>query len=167
MILKGRAWKFGDNISTDHIIPGRFYHLRSNLDGLKQHIFEDIDPDFHKKVKQGDIIVGGKNFGLGSSREHAPLIIKMVGIDAIVAGSFARIFYRNAFNKGLALLEADIFDEVEQGEEIEVDITTGVIKWRAREVKAKPIPPFMIELINEGGLINYLRRKLEEVNEKI
>ncbi|MBP8745657.1 MAG: 3-isopropylmalate dehydratase small subunit, partial [Syntrophorhabdus sp.] len=96
MILKGKVWKFGDNISTDHIIPGRFYHLRSNLEELKKHVFEDISPGFCKKVKKGDIIVGGKNFGLGSSREHAPLIIKMAGIDAIIATSFARIFYRNA-----------------------------------------------------------------------
>jgi 3-isopropylmalate/(R)-2-methylmalate dehydratase small subunit len=128
---------------------------------------EPLDPSFAKKVKKGDIIVGGFNFGCGSSREHAPIAISALGIPLIIAKSFARIFYRNAFNKGLALLEADIFDEIEQGEKIEVDITTGVIKWGAQEVKAKPIPSFMIELINEGGLINYLRKKLEAENEKI
>jgi len=104
MVFKGRVWKFGDNISTDHIIPGRFYHLRSNLDELKKHVFEDIYPGFYKKVRKGDIIVGGKNFGLGSSREHAPLVIKMAGINAVIAKSFARIFYRNAINVGLAAI---------------------------------------------------------------
>jgi 3-isopropylmalate/(R)-2-methylmalate dehydratase small subunit len=128
---------------------------------------EPLDPAFAKKVREGDIIVGGLNFGCGSSREHAPIAILALGIPLVIAKSFARIFYRNAFNKGLALLEADILDDIEQGEEIEADISAGVIKWGTREVKAKPIPPFMVELINEGGLINYLRKKLEEENEKI
>lgn len=108
MLIKGHAWKLGDNISTDHIIPGRFYHLRSDLNELTKHVFEDIAPDFHKKVAKGDIIVGGQNFGLGSSREHAPIVIKMAGIDAVVASSFARIFYRNAINVGLAAIICDI-----------------------------------------------------------
>jgi 3-isopropylmalate/(R)-2-methylmalate dehydratase small subunit len=166
MKLKGKVWKFGDNIDTDVIIPAR-YLSSTDPEILGGHCMEPLDPSFARKVKKGDIVVGGFNFGCGSSREHAPIALLALGIPLIIAKSFARIFYRNAFNKGLALLEADIFDEIEQGEEIEVDITTGVIKWRAREVKAKPIPPFMIELINEGGLINYLRRKLEEGNEKI
>jgi 3-isopropylmalate/(R)-2-methylmalate dehydratase small subunit len=166
MKLKGRVWKFGDNIDTDVIIPAR-YLSSTDPKVLGEHCMEPLDPSFAQKVREGDIIIGGFNFGCGSSREHAPIAISALGIPLIIAKSFARIFYRNAFNKGLALLEADIFDEIDQGEEIEVDITTGVIKWRAREVKAKPIPPFMVELINEGGLINYLRKKLEEENEKI
>jgi 3-isopropylmalate/(R)-2-methylmalate dehydratase small subunit len=166
MKLKGKVWKFGDNIDTDVIIPAR-YLSSTDPKVLGEHCMEPLDPFFAKKVKKGDIIVGGFNFGCGSSREHAPIAISALGIPLIIAKSFARIFYRNAFNKGLALLEADIFDEIEQGEEIEVDITTGVIKWGVQEVKAKPIPSFMIELINEGGLINYLRKKLEAENEKI
>ena len=125
MILRGKAWKFGDNISTDHIIPGRFLHLRSNLEELKKHVFDDISPDFYKKANKGDIIVGGKNFGLGSSREHAPLVIKMVGIDAVVAPSFARIFFRNAINVGLAAIICDV-DEVDEDDVVE--ITGGPFK---------------------------------------
>jgi 3-isopropylmalate dehydratase small subunit len=166
MILKGRVWKFGDNIDTDVIIPAR-YLSSTDPKVLGEHCMEPLDPSFPQKVREGDIIIGGFNFGCGSSREHAPIAISALGIPLIIAKSFARIFYRNAFNKGLALLEADIFDEIDPGDEIEVDITTGIIKWRAREVKAKPIPPFMVELINEGGLINYLRKRLEEENEKI
>jgi 3-isopropylmalate/(R)-2-methylmalate dehydratase small subunit len=166
MKLKGRVWKFGDNIDTDVIIPAR-YLSSTDPKVLGDHCMEPLDPSFPKKVKEGDIIVGGFNFGCGSSREHAPIAISALGIPLVIAKSFARIFYRNAFNKGLALLEADIFDEIEQGDEVEVDIATGTIKWGIREVKAKPIPPFMVELINEGGLINYLRKKLEEENEKI
>ena len=159
MILKGRAWKFGDNISTDHIIPGRFYHLRSNLDELKQHVFEDIDPDFHKKVKKGDIIVAGKNFGLGSSREHAPLVIKMVGIDAIVADSFARIFYRNAINVGLAAIICDI-EDIDEGDMLEIRVDEGVLFDRTKE-KEKRFSPFisiMRDILHEGGLDRYIRK---------
>jgi 3-isopropylmalate/(R)-2-methylmalate dehydratase small subunit len=166
MKLKGRVWKFGDNIDTDVIIPARYLSSTDPV-VLGEHCMEPLNPAFAKKVKKGDIIAGGFNFGCGSSREHAPIAILALGIPLIIAKSFARIFYRNSFNKGLALLEADIFDEIEEGEEIEVDITTGVIKWRTREAKAKPIPPFMVELINEGGLINHLRKKLERENEKI
>ncbi|OPX93156.1 MAG: 2,3-dimethylmalate dehydratase small subunit [Syntrophorhabdus sp. PtaU1.Bin002] len=161
MKLKGRVWKFGDNIDTDVIIPAR-YLASTDPRVLGEHCMEPLNPTFAKKVKTGDIIVGGANFGCGSSREHAPIAISALGIPLIISKSFARIFYRNAFNKGLALLEADIVNEVDEGEEIEVDVTTGVIKLKTREVIAKPIPPFMVELINEGGLINYLRKKLED-----
>jgi 3-isopropylmalate/(R)-2-methylmalate dehydratase small subunit len=166
MKLKGKVWKFGDNIDTDVIIPAR-YLSSTDPKVLGEHCMEPLDPSFPKKVNKNDIIVGGLNFGCGSSREHAPIAILALGIPIVIAKSFARIFYRNAFNKGLALLEADIFDEIKEGEEIEVDITTGIIRWGTREVKAKPIPPFMVELIDEGGLINYLRKKLEEENEKV
>jgi 3-isopropylmalate/(R)-2-methylmalate dehydratase small subunit len=161
MMLKGRVWKFGDNIDTDIIIPARYLALTDPA-ALGEHCMEPLAPDFSKKVQKGDIIVAGTNFGCGSSREHAPLAIGALGIPVVIAKSFARIFYRNAFNKGLALLEADIFDRVKEGDTVEVDLSSGIIKTGGIEVTAKPIPPFMLELINEGGLINHLKRRLEE-----
>lgn len=166
MIRKGRAWKFGDNIDTDIIIPARYLAL-TDPKALGEHCMEPLAPLFHKQVKPGDIIVAGLNFGSGSSREHAPIAIAALGIPLVIAKSFARIFYRNSFNKGLALLEADIVDDVEEGEVIEVDMSSGVIKCGKKVVKAKPIPPFMEELINAGGLINYLKKKLEDAHEKV
>ena len=160
-VLKGRVWKFGDNIDTDIIIPA-IYLASTDPKVLGEHCMEPIAPTFSKDVKPGDIIVGGLNFGCGSSREHAPIAISALGIPLVIAKSFARIFYRNAFNKGLALLEADLVDFVEEGEEIEVDIASGIIKCKKTEIQSKPIPPFMVELINEGGLIKYLKKKLEE-----
>lgn len=159
MIIKGRAWCFGDNISTDHIIPGRFYHLRSNLDELKKYVFDDIAPGFYKRISRGDIIVGGNNFGLGSSREHAPLIIKMAGIDAIVAKSFARIFYRNAINVGLAAIICDT-DNVKDGDIIEIKINEGVLLnvSQNKENKFSPLPPIMMQILNEGGLDRYIKK---------
>ncbi len=159
-MLKGRIWKFGDNIDTDIIIPAR-YLAHTDPGVLGQHCMEPFDPDFPKKVQKGDIIVAGSNFGCGSSREHAPIALLAVGVSVVVAKSFARIFYRNAFNKGLALLEADIYDRVVEGDVLEVDLATGRIRGNGLEAKAKPIPPFMLELITEGGLINHLRKKLE------
>lgn len=157
MILKGRVWRFGDNISTDHIIPGRFYHLRSNLEELKKHVFDDVMPDFHKKVNKGDIVVGGRNFGLGSSREHAPLIIKMAGIDAIVASSFARIFYRNAINVGLAAIICDV-DGINEGATLEIDMDEGVIFNRANGIQRcfSRLPSIMRDILKEGGLDKYI-----------
>ena len=160
MIVKGRIWKFGDNIDTDIIIPAK-YLAHTDPKVLGEHCMEPLAPNFPKDVRAGDIIVSGSNFGCGSSREHAPLAIAALGIPLIVAKTFARIFYRNAFNKGLALLEADIYDLVKDGDEIEVDISTGIIRCGESKVEAKPIPPFMVDLINEGGLINYLKKKLE------
>lgn len=159
MILSGRAWKFGDNISTDHITPGRFYHLRSNLQALAEHVFADIAPDFYAKVSKGDIIVGGRNFGLGSSREHAPLIIKMAGIDAIVASSFARIFYRNAINVGLAAVICNV-DDVEEGDMVELRIDEGrlVDITQGKEKRFSPLPPIMRDILFEGGLDRYIRK---------
>lgn len=155
--MRGRAWKFGDNISTDHITPGRYYHLRSNMAELAKHIMEDADPEFIKKFQVGDFIVAGKNFGMGSSREHAPLALKIAGVNAVIAKSFARIFYRNAINVGLPLLVADT-DAIEDGEEIEVDVEDGIIKTKKGLVKAKPLPKFMISILNEGGLVNYIKK---------
>jgi 3-isopropylmalate/(R)-2-methylmalate dehydratase small subunit len=160
-ISKGKIWKFGDNIDTDIIIPA-IYLASTDPKVLGEHCMEPLAPTFSKDVKEGDIIVAGLNFGCGSSREHAPVAISALGIPIVIARSFARIFYRNAFNKGLALLEADLVDLVEEGEEIEVDLATGIIKCKRAEIQAKPIPPFMVELINEGGLIKYLKKKLED-----
>ncbi|HOV90422.1 MAG TPA: 3-isopropylmalate dehydratase small subunit [Syntrophorhabdaceae bacterium] len=161
MILKGKIWKFGHNIDTDIIIPARYLvHTDPNI--LAQHCMEPLSPDFSKKVKPGDIIVAGFNFGCGSSREHAPIAISALGIPVVIAKSFARIFYRNAFNKGLALIEADIYDLLQEGDLVEIDIFSGIIKIKDKTIKAKPIPPFMVELINSGGLMNYLKKKLEE-----
>jgi len=160
-MARGRVWKFGDNIDTDIIIPARYLALTDPA-ALGQHCMEPLVPDFAAKVQKGDIIVGGTNFGCGSSREHAPLAITALGISLVIAKSFARIFYRNAFNKGLALLEADVYDLVREGEIVEADLSSGLIKAGGREVKAKPIPPFMMELIREGGLINHLRKVLGE-----
>jgi 3-isopropylmalate/(R)-2-methylmalate dehydratase small subunit len=159
MVLKGRVWKFGDGISTDHIIPGRFYHLRSDLEKLKRHVFDDIAPDFYKKVHKGDIIVGGMNFGLGSSREHAPLIIKMVGIDAIVAHSFARIFYRNAINVGLAAIICPVSD-IDEGDQLEIRLDEGILidKTTKKEKTFPPLPAIMRDILHEGGLDRYIKK---------
>lgn len=155
--MKGKAWKFGDNISTDHIVPGRYYHLRSNMPELAKHIMEDADPDFMKKFLPGDFIVAGKNFGMGSSREHAPLALKIAGVGAVIAKSFARIFYRNAINVGLILLIANT-EEIENGEEIEVNIEKGSIITKKGEIKVNPLPSFMLSILKEGGLVNYVKK---------
>ncbi len=160
MKLKGRAWKFGDDISTDHIIPGRYYHLRSNLPELAKHVMEDADPEFAKKIKPGDFVVAGENFGMGSSREHAALVLKIAGISAVIAKSFARIFYRNAINVGLPVLMTDT-DRIETGDELEVDLARGIIKdvTKGIELKAKPMPEIMLKILSEGGLVNYVKRR--------
>jgi len=160
-MLKGRVWKFGDNIDTDIIIPARYLALTDPA-ALGEHCMEPLVPDFAKRVQKGDVIVAGTNFGCGSSREHAPIAIAALGIPVVIARSFARIFYRNSFNKGLALLEADVEEYVREGETIEVDLSSGLIEAGGRSMKAKPIPAFMLELIREGGLINLLRKRLEE-----
>lgn len=159
MILKGRAFKFGDNISTDHIAPGRLFHLRSNLPELAKHVMEDADPDFAKKVKPGDFIVGGKNFGLGSSREHAPTIIKIAGVSAVLAQSFARIFFRNAINVGLPVLDCDTSD-IDDGDELEVDLSVGTIKDLTKDITLtfKPLPKEMLTILNDGGLVEHFRK---------
>ena len=159
MKLKGVAWKFGDNITTDHITPGRYYHLRSNIEELAKHIMEDADREFPNKFKEGDFIVGGKNFGMGSSREHAPLAIKVAGISAVLAKSFARIFFRNAINIGLPVIIADT-DQIESGDEIEVDLSKGVIRNLTKNltIEIKPLPDTMIKILNEGGLISFVNK---------
>jgi 3-isopropylmalate/(R)-2-methylmalate dehydratase small subunit len=158
-MLKGRAHKFGDNISTDHIIPGRYAHLRSNLPELAKHVLEDADPQFAAKVKHGDFVVGGSNFGLGSSREHAPLVIKMAGVSAILAKSVARIFFRNAINLGLPVLICDT-DKIKDGDELEVDLAAGTVKnlTSGSTLTFGKIPGVMLKILNEGGLIPYIQK---------
>lgn len=162
MIIKGRTWRFGDNIDTDAIIPARYLNT-SDPDELAKHVMEDADRDFPKKVKAGDIIVAGRNFGCGSSREHAPIAIKSAGIQAVVAKSFARIFYRNAFNIGLPIFESGDAERIKDGDEIEIDADSGIIKNITRDERypSKPIPPFMQELISAGGLIEWTRKRLK------
>jgi 3-isopropylmalate/(R)-2-methylmalate dehydratase small subunit len=157
--ISGKAWKFGDNISTDHITPGRYFHLRSNLEELAKHVLEDADPGFASKVKTGDIIVAGKNFGCGSSREHAPRVIKIVGISCIVAKSFARIFYRNSFNIGLPLLETDT-DAIDDGDELTIDLKKGEIKDKTngKVLTFLPLSSFMRGLIEDGGIEEHIKK---------
>jgi 3-isopropylmalate/(R)-2-methylmalate dehydratase small subunit len=158
-MLRGRAHKFGNSISTDHIIPGRYAPLRSNLPELAKHVLEDADPNFVKKVKAGDFVVGGNNFGLGSSREHAPLVIKMAGVSAILAKSVARIFFRNAINLGLPVLICDT-DKINNGDELEIDLTAGTVKDKTngQTLTFGKIPDVMLKILNEGGLIAYVKK---------
>ncbi|GAB4412454.1 MAG: 3-isopropylmalate dehydratase small subunit [Thermodesulfovibrionales bacterium] len=163
MILKGRVWKFGDDIDTDAIIPARYLNT-SDPNELARHVMEDADRDFPGKVKRGDIIVAGKNFGCGSSREHAPIAIKAAGIQAVIAKSFARIFYRNSFNIGLPIFESeDASKNIREGDIIEIDADRGVIKnlTNGEQYNAKPIPPFMQQLIKAGGLIEWTKKRLK------
>ena len=143
MILKGKSWKFGSNVDTDAIIPARYLNTSDPAE-LARHVMEDADPSFPGKVSRGDIIVAGRNFGCGSSREHAPLAIKAAGVQAVIAPSFARIFYRNSFNIGLPIFEsAEASESVREGDEVEIDADRGIIRnlTRKSEYRAKPIPP--------------------------
>jgi 3-isopropylmalate/(R)-2-methylmalate dehydratase small subunit len=163
-ILCGKAWKFGDNIDTDAIIPAR-YLTSSDPAFLAKHCMEDADTGFVAKAGEGDFIIAGKNFGCGSSREHAPIAIKAAGISCVIAKSFARIFYRNAFNMGLPIFDCpEAVDGITDGDEIDVDLASGTIRNRktGREFHARPIPAFMRELISAGGLINYARTRVEK-----
>ncbi len=164
MILKGQVHKYGANVDTDVIIPARYLNVSEPME-LAKHCMEDIDPQFVKKMKKGDIIVADTNFGCGSSREHAPLAIKSSGVSCVIARSFARIFFRNAINIGLPLLECnECVDKTKTGDNLEVDLSTGKIVnlTNGLEFQAKPYPDFMSELINAGGLIEYTKNRLAE-----
>ena len=158
-MLRGRAFKFADGVSTDHIIPGRYAHLRSDLPELAKHAMEDADSTFVSRVKEGDFIVAGSNFGLGSSREHAPLVIKMAGVRAILAKSVARIFFRNAINLGLPVLICDT-DKIGDGDELEIDLAVGTVKdiTNGNEITFNRIPGAMISILDEGGLVPYIQK---------
>ncbi|MBN2231361.1 MAG: 3-isopropylmalate dehydratase small subunit, partial [Deltaproteobacteria bacterium] len=158
--FQGRAWKFGADVDTDAIIPARYLNT-SDPRELARHCMEDADPEFMDKMKPGDIIVADKNFGCGSSREHAPIAIKAAGVACVIAPSFARIFYRNAFNTGLPILESDeAAAEVKSGDELRVDAAEGSIEnlTTGKTFQARPIPPFMQELIDDGGLMAHIRK---------
>lgn len=155
MLAKGKVFKYGDNIDTDVIIPARYLNT-PDMKELASHCMEDIDKDFAKTVEDGDIIVANKNFGCGSSREHAPIAIKESGISCVIASTFARIFYRNAINIGLPILECEeAARKIEEGNEIEIDFSNGIIKniSKNEEYKAEPFPEFMQNIISNGGLI--------------
>ncbi len=157
--MKGKAFKFGDNISTDHIAPGRLYHLRSDLNEFAKHVLEDADETFASRMQKGDFVVAGNNFGLGSSREHAPRIMKIAGVGAVLAKSFARIFYRNAINIGLLAIECDT-DAIDDGDELELDVEKGIITdiTNGAIIQIEPLPPVMIKLLADGGLVEHIKK---------
>ncbi len=152
----GRVWKFGDDIDTDVIIQGK-YLVINEPEELAKHVFENVRPEFAKEVKKGDFVVAGENFGCGSSREHAPLALKATGVSAVIAKSFARIFFRNAINIGLRVLECKDADRIEEGDEIEVDYSKGIIinKTKGEEYEIKPLPEFLEQIIECGGLVEF------------
>ena len=159
MQVKGFAHRYGNNVDTDVIIPARYLNTSSHAE-LARHCMEDIDPDFAAKVKDGDLIVAGENFGCGSSREHAPIAIKASGISCVIAKSFARIFYRNAINIGLPIMECpDAAEAIKDGDLIAVDFDAGIIinETQGKTYQAEPFPPFILEIIRAGGLINSIK----------
>ncbi|HUV93560.1 MAG TPA: 3-isopropylmalate dehydratase small subunit [Anaerolineae bacterium] len=167
MTVAGKVWKYGDNVDTDAIIPARYLNISAEAE-LAAHCMEDIDSTFAKSVRPGDIIVAGRNFGCGSSREHAPLAIRGCGVSCVVAHTFARIFFRNAINIGLPILECpDAVRATEPGQALRIDLARGSIRNvdTGEEYHARPYPPFMLEIIDAGGLVEYTRRKLGEKKE--
>ncbi|MCL2706913.1 MAG: 3-isopropylmalate dehydratase small subunit [Dehalococcoidia bacterium] len=163
-MLTGKVFKYGANVDTDAIIPARYLNV-SEPSELARHCMEDIDLDFAGRVKAGDIIVAETNFGCGSSREHAPIAIKAAGISAVIASSFARIFFRNAINIGLALLESpEAVVETDEGDTLQIELETGVIKnvTKDKVFKSKPYPSFMAQIIASGGLVEYTKCKLSQ-----
>jgi len=154
--FKGNVWKYGDNVDTDVIIPGKYLRT-TDVKSLRLHAMEGIDPLF--KPEQGDVIVAGKNFGCGSSREQAPLAIRHAGIDCVIAQSFARIFFRNAINVGLPIVEADVYDMVQKGDVVEVDLDTGIVTAGGKEYTSTRLPSFLQDILNAGGLVAYRKGK--------
>lgn len=159
MVMRGKAWVFGDNISTDLIAPGRLFHLRSNLPELAKHVLEDADPSFAASMSPGDFVVGGSNFGLGSSREHAPAIIKLAGVSAVVAKSFARIFFRNAINVGLPVIQVNT-DTIAAGDQLELDLDAGTLKNVTKGVSYTfpAYPKAMSRILADGGLVAHIQK---------
>ena len=163
MKIEGKAIKLGDNINTDFIISGRYKFSITDIKELSKHIMEDIDPNFPAKINPGKtILVAGDNFGMGSSREQAPLVIKASGITAVLANSFARIFYRNGFNIGLPLIETRT-EKIAENDLLDIDVDKGIIRNLSKntELEIKPIPPFMQEILNQGGIVNYFKKYKE------
>lgn len=163
MKIKGKAWKFGDNIDTDVIIPARYLNTSDHQE-LAKHCMKDAHPDFSSKISHGDIVVAGKNFGCGSSREHAPISLKASGISCVIAPTFARIFYRNAFNMGLPIFESlEASEGIREGDEVEIDEDSGTIKnlTTGESYHVQPLPPFMQDLIADGGLIPHILKDMK------
>ena len=163
MKQKGNVWIFGNDVNTDLIIPGKYLEL-VDPEEMAKHAMEGVDPNFPNKIHKGDFIVSGTNFGCGSSREHAPLALKYAGIGAVIAESFARIYYRNSINIGLPALECPGFSQsVKEGDLIELDISEGILKniGTGIELDFTPLPMFMVNILNEGGLVSYLKKNLE------
>jgi len=160
-MINGKVIKYGDDVNTDVIYPGRYLEI-TDAEEMAKHAMEDLDEEFLEKVKERNIIVAGKNFGCGSSREQAATSLKYAGIDAIIAKSFARIFFRNAINQGLLVIECNCADEIEDGDEIEIDVENGIIfdVSKKKRYSFKALPPFLMEIIKSGGLIPYVRRKI-------
>ena len=163
MEIKGKAWNYGDDINTDFILPGIYLEL-TDPEEMAGHAMEGIDPDFAGKVKKGDVVIGGRNFGLGSSREHAPIALKYSGVSAVVAEGFARIFYRNAINLGLPALECpDISKEVKTGDTVEIDLNGGkIIINNKKELSFSPVPEFMMNILDSGGLREYIKKNRKD-----
>ncbi|MGE4398637.1 MAG: 3-isopropylmalate dehydratase small subunit [Campylobacterales bacterium] len=163
--FNGKAFVFGDNIDTDLIIAARYLNTSNPIE-LAKHAMEDADPEFVNKISKGDLIVAGENFGCGSSREHAPVAIKYAGISAVIAKSFARIFYRNAFNTGLVILEVKEADKISEGDELKVDLAAGTVQniTKNETYAFNAIPPFMMELLNAGGLMEYAAEEIKRAN---
>lgn len=159
---KGRVWKYGDNVNTDVIFPGKYTYSILEPEEMARHALEDLDPDFALNVKPGDIIIAGRNFGCGSSREQAATCLKYVGVQAVIARSFARIFFRNAINQGLPVLQSEeAVDNIKDREEIEIDFSLGEIKAKKGVYKFSPFPESVLGILEEGGLIPYTKKKLE------
>jgi len=160
MQIRGKVWKFGDDINTDLIIAGKYKLSITDLDELSKHAMEAVMPGFSEKVEKGDLIVAGRNFGCGSSREQAPLVLKHLGIAAVIARSFARIFYRNAMNIGLPPVECSDVDSIEAGDILEVNMTKGYVKNLSKATlhSIKPVPPELWEILSEGGLVSYVKK---------
>jgi len=163
--IRGKAWKFGDNVDTDAIIPGKYLVINQSKE-LAKHAFENVRPDFASRVKKGDIIVAGENFGSGSSREHAPLALKE-NVSVIIAKSFARIFFRNAINIGLPVLECDT-TEIDEGDILEVDLNKGIIfdKTKNKAFEVSELPMFVRRIIESGGLVNYVKEHVQQEQEE-
>ena len=160
--ISGKAWRYGDNVDTDVILPGRWCHL-TKAEDIRGHCFEDLDPGFPDKVKVGDVVVAGDNFGCGSSREIAPLAIKSVGVSLVIAKSFARIFYRNCINIGLAILVApDGAEALAAGDPVEANLQTGTISSKGKTWQSVPFPPFVREIFEKGGLVEMLQSKFKD-----
>lgn len=161
MIIKGKIWKYGDDVNTDIIFPGKYTYTISDPEEMAKHALEDLDPEFVKKVKKGDVIVAGKNFGCGSSREQAPISIKYAGTGAVIAESFARIFFRNAINIGLPLIQnKDLVKIVKAGDNIEIDFELSNVFYRGEAFTFTPLPKEVLGILESGGLIEYTRKRL-------